>query len=432
MPSTTLLKSTRRLATDVASVTPVPADKYVPAVYDEAMTLEATDIYVPSRIPSTHPLHEPQMLTAARREEFRRMAKESRQAKHAAMSGTGPKSLHQIYAPRLDPNSLMPQREQSGLVSLSLFSGGGGLDLGFERAGFTHSASYEWLDFAGDTLEANRPEWNVHKGDSGDVRGVDWTPYRRQIDVLHGGPPCQPFSMAGKQRGALDPRDMWPEFVRAVKTVKPRAFVGENVAALSTSRFADYVDQVIVNPLASEYSIQKVTLFAHEFGVPQLRKRIFFIGFRTKRDAAAWKPPAASHYRPGSEAMVGLRPTMGIREALGLPDIGRDELSPTIRSGLSGPRHTTSIINSVSAQKRFRALEIWGSGVAATREAAQAFVAKHDDYRLSVPEVGIVQGFPEDWKFSGATYMQLGQIGNAVPPALGYAVASSVASVLAK
>lgn len=429
MQSLNLLKPTAKQGPGNGAV---PADKSLSAVYDKAMTLEATDIYVPSRIPSTHPLHEPQMLTAARREEFRRMARDSRQAKHAAMSGTGPKSLHPIYTPRLDPNSLMPKLEQSGLVSLSLFSGGGGLDLGFERAGFHHSASYEWLEFAGDTLEANRPEWNVFKGAAGDVRGVDWSAYRGQVDVLHGGPPCQPFSMAGKQRGALDPRDMWPEFVRAVKTVKPRAFVGENVAALSTARFADYVEQVILKPLASEYAIQKVTLFAHEFGVPQLRKRIFFVGFKTKRDAAAWAPPLASHYRPGHEPVEDRRPTMGIREALGLPDIGRDELSPTIRSGLSGPRHTTSIINSVSAQKRFRALEIWGSGVAATREAAQAFVAKHDDYRLSVPEVGIVQGFPEDWTFSGATYMQLGQIGNAVPPALGYAVASSVASVLAR
>ena len=394
--------------------------------------MELIDEYVPSKIPSTHPLHEPQLLTAARREEFRQMAKDPPAAKQSAMLGEATASIHPIYSPRLDPNELMPLVTPLGLTSLSLFSGGGGLDLGFERAGFTHSASYEWLDDAGRTLEMNRPDWEVHRGEDGDVQGVDWKRFKNEVDVLHGGPPCQPFSMAGKQRGALDPRDMWPEFVRAVKTIKPRAFVGENVAALSTARFADYVEQVILSPLSASYHIQQVTLFAHEFGVPQLRKRIFFVGFRRKADAAAWQRPAATHYRPGGEPVEGLAPTMGIREALGLPDTGYDDLSPTIRSGLSGPRHTTSILNSVSAQRRFRALQIWGSGVAATREAAQAFVAKHDDYRLSVPEVGLLQAFPEDWKFSGATYMQLGQIGNAVPPALGYAVASSVASVLAR
>ena len=360
------------------------------------------------------------------------MAQASRAAKMAALEGLGVKSIHPIYTPRLDPNVLMPFKGNSGLTSLSLFSGGGGLDLGFERAGYTHSASYEWLKEAGATLELNRPTWEVHKGTDGDVRGVDWRRFKGEIDVLHGGPPCQPFSMAGKQRGALDPRDMWPEFVRAVKTVKPRVFVGENVAALSTARFAEYVDQVILSPLANQYTIHQVTLHAHEFGVPQLRKRIFFIGFRRKADAALWQRPTATHCRPGTLPSDDIAQCMGIREALGLPDIGHDELSPTIRSGLSGPRHTTSILNSVSAAKRLRALGIWGSGVAATREAAQAFVAKHNDYRLSVPEVGILQGFPEEWKFVGATYMQLGQIGNAVPPALGYAVASSIAAVLAR
>ncbi|PTT62744.1 DNA (cytosine-5-)-methyltransferase, partial [Arthrobacter sp. HMWF013] len=254
----------------------------------------------------------------------------------------------------------MPLVEPRGLTSLSLFSGGGGLDLGFERAGFTHLASYEWMDDAGKTLELNRPNWEVHRGEAGDVQAVDWRRFKGQVDVLHGGPPCQPFSMAGKQRGALDPRDMWPEFVRAVKTIKPRTFVGENVAALSTARFAEYVEQIILSPLSAEYHIQRVTLHAHEFGVPQLRKRIFFVGFRRKADARNWTRPAATHYRPGTKPVEGLAPTMGIRQALGLPDVGIDDLSPTIRSGLSGPRHTTSIVNSVAAAKRFRALQIWG------------------------------------------------------------------------
>jgi len=121
---------------------------------------------------------------------------------------------------------------------------------------------------------------------------------------------------------------------------------------------------------------------------------------------------------------------MGMRQALGLPDIGFDDLSPTIRSTLTGPRHTTSILNSVSARQRFERLQIWPNGVASSREQAHRFVTPNGHFRLSVPDVALIQGFPDDWPWVGATYMTLGQIGNAVPPPLAYAVASSVAKAI--
>jgi len=320
-------------------------------------------------------------------------------------------------------------RNAVGLSTLSLFSGGGGLDLGFERAGFEHEGAWEILEDAGTTLRVARPDWNVYSGSNGDVRGVDWRGYRTNVDLIHGGPPCQPFSNAGKQRGATDPRDMWPEFVRAVLQIKPEAFVAENVAALANTTFSTYVDETIMQPLSKHYEIHRVILHAHEFGVPQVRKRVIFFGFKSKRAARRWSAPAPTFARSASH---GLPKVMGLREALGLPDSGFDDVSPTIRSGLSGPRHTTSILNSVSAQRRFSELGIWPNGVAPTREAARAFVAKNGHFRLSVQDVGLIQGFPEDWEFSGATYMKLGQIGNAVPPPLGYVIARSVAEALAK
>jgi DNA (cytosine-5)-methyltransferase 1 len=109
---------------------------------------------------------------------------------------------------RLNPDDLMPQVAPNGLVALSLFAGGGGLDLGFERAGFEHEAAIEILDICGDTLRLNRPAWDVRSGQvAGDVRSTEFTPFRG-VDVVHGGPPCQPFSIAGKQEGANDPRNM--------------------------------------------------------------------------------------------------------------------------------------------------------------------------------------------------------------------------------
>lgn len=316
------------------------------------------------------------------------------------------------------------------MTALSLFSGGGGLDLGFERAGFAHVGSWEWLSAAGETLRANRPDWDVHSGADGDVRSVDWRRFRGDVTVLHGGPPCQPFSNAGKQRGATDPRDMWPEFVRAVTEISPDAFVAENVAALGTTRFSDYVDQTILAPLSVKYHIARFVIQAHEVGVPQSRRRLIFVGFKRKRDFDRWSLPAPRFRRANSAGDLPVTP--GVRWSLGLPDTGFDDIAPTIRSGLSGPRNTTSVLSSVSAQRRFEALGIWPNGVAASREAARAFVAKNGDFRMAVPDVALIQGFPASWTFTGATYMQLGQIGNAVAPPVGYEIASSVADALRK
>jgi DNA (cytosine-5)-methyltransferase 1 len=377
---------------------------------------------VPSRIPSTSPYHEPWELTAEERQAFREMAQRSRAAKLAAVRGDGPPPIHPINAPSLDVTTLMPMQDPNSFRALSLFSGGGGLDLGFHRAGFEHVASYEIMEAAAATLVKAHPEWSIFGGAEGDAREVDWRSFRGQVDLVHGGPPCQPFSSAGRQRGELDDRDMWPEFVRAVTEIRPRAFVGENVPALASSKFATYVNDAITAPLELGrfgYTVRPIVLHAAGFGVPQIRRRIFFVGFRSRRTAARWKPPQPRDV-----------PAMGMREALGLPDIGYDDLSPTIRSSLTGPRHTTSILSSVSARRKFERLEVWPNGVASTREAAHRFVAPNGHFRLSVPDVALLQGFPDDWPWVGAAYMALGQIGNAVPPPMAYAVAVSVAQAL--
>lgn len=226
---------------------------------------------------------------------------------------------------------------------------------------------------------------------------------------------------------------MWPEFVRAVRTCRPRAFVGENVPALAGAKFSGYVRQTIVGPLSDDYTITMLVLRAQDFGVPQVRRRVFFVGFRAARDARRYVPPAPTHaWAPDGDVPAGLGRCVGVRGALGLDSIGHDDLAPTIRSTLSGPRHTTSILNSVSAQRRFEAMRVWPNGVAPTREEASGFPAENHHFRLSVPDVALLQGFPDDWPFVGATYMRLGQIGNAVPPPLAYAVATSVLSALAR
>ena len=393
------------------------------------------------------PWHQGWDITEEEREIYKKRSQASSRAKAQALRGEGPKPIHPINVPRLNPEHLMPQLAGNGLRSLSLFSGGGGLDLGFDRAGFTHVASYDTLADAGVTLHNVRPQWNVFAGVAGDVTKVDWRQYRRSVDIIQGGPPCQPFSVAGRQKGKEDSRDMFPEFVRAVLEIEPIAFVAENVTALVGKKFSHYVRDVIEYPLSQQYKLAKFILTAPSFGIPQIRKRVFFVGFRDEKIAAKYQPPLlthSSHHLPTTKSASpvqldlfslldrtdNLQACMGVREALGLPDIGFDALSPTIRSSLTGPRHTTSVLSSVSAQKVWEKLQIWPNGVAPNREQARLFVPENSHFRLSVLDCAILQGFPDSWPIYGAVYMALGQIGNAVPPPMAYRVATSVAQAL--
>lgn len=390
---------------------------------------------VPSRIPTTGGHHQPWMLTAQERAVYRERSTRSRLAKAAALRGEGPTPLHPVNTPVLHPEELMPLRQRNGLHTLSLFSGGGGLDLGFDRAGFEHRASYEILSDAARTLAKAEGGWEVYGGEAGDVTTVDWRKrWKGKVQLVHGGPPCQPFSSAGRQAGASDSRDMFPEFVRAVLETSADSFVAENVPALASAKFAQYVRANIIGPLSSSYRIRRIELRAEHFGVPQVRRRVMFIGFKSAKAAKGFQPPTPTHiWGPStlnSELTNGPLPCMGLRGSLGLPDIGYDDLSPTIRSGLTGPRHTTSILNSTAAKRVFDRLQVWPNGVARTREAARAFVPENGHFRLAIPDVALLQGFPEWWPFEGATYMVLGQIGNAVPPPVAYAVATAVASAL--
>ncbi len=395
---------------------------------------------------STSSPHQGWNITEAQREIYRQRSKASSRAKKQALNGEGQKPIHSINIPNLNPEKLMPQMPKNRWRTLSLFSGGGGLDLGFDRAGFTHISSYDILAEAGNTLRNLRPDWQIFSGEKGNVKKVDWRSYNGSVDIIHGGPPCQPFSVAGRQKGKDDNRDMFPEFIRAVLEIEPLIFVAENVTALVSKKFSKYVEEVIESPLFPHYKLRKFILNAPDFGIPQIRKRVFFVGFRDGKYLAKYQPPQPTHYwhhlsknqstKPiqlnlfdNYETLEKLQRCMGTREALGLPNIGFDGLSPTLRSGLTGPRHTTSILSSVSAQKAWEKLHIWPNGVAENREKANLFVAKNSHFRLSVPDCGIIQGFPESWQFSGAVYQALGQIGNAVPPPMGYQIAVSIAQV---
>lgn len=372
----------------------------------------------------------PYDITEEQRDRYRATSIRSRQRKQELLRDhmetiAGSSEL----GPRLDPNDLMPESDNNGLTCLSLFSGGGGLDLGFERAGFAHLASVEILDICGETLAANRPKWDVRSGPhAGDVRSIPFATFRG-VDVVHGGPPCQPFSIAGKQEGAQDPRNMWPDFVRCVLQTRPRAFVAENVPGMLDQKFESLVRRHIVGPLEGQYALFKFKLSADDFGVPQARRRVFFVGFRAARDAARWVQPEPTH-GDGGTLFKSLLPRNTARRSLGLTEIGFDAVAPTLRSGFTGPRKTTGVVNSKASLKIWGDLRIWPNGVQLTHSIARAYPPENGHFRLSVPDCALLQGFPGDWSFKGAVYQALGQIGNSVCPPVAYVVARSVARAL--
>ena len=373
------------------------------------------------------------ILTEEKREEYRKISKESRLAKSAATKGLLD-IVHKENTPCLNISSLMPQLENNGLRTLSLFSGGGGLDLGFDRAGYEHIASYELIPICEETFKINRPNWKIYTGlDNGDVTKVDWRKYSNRVDIIHGGPPCQPFSIAGEQKGINDDRNMWGEFTRAVNSIKPKAFIAENVLGLLNPKFDGFVKYYILDEL-KDYHIVKFEMNAANYGVPQIRRRVFFVGFKNKKDFKKFNIPKPTHHNGFSKTLdlfsMELPQVFGVRKALGLSDIGYDNLSPTIRSGFTGKRNTTSILNSSAGQESWAKMEIWPNGVQKDRSKASSFPAKNKHFRLSVDDVALLQGFPEDWKFAGAVYQQLGQIGNSVAPPVAYNVAVEVSKAL--
>ena len=371
----------------------------------------------------------PYDISEDKRQWYRDVSTRSRLRKQAARNGELEHCRQGVNVPTLRAERLMPKQKPAGLRALSLFSGGGGLDLAFDRSGYEHVGSFDILDICGATLRRSRPDWQVFSGPEGDITRVHWSPYYGSVDVVHGGPPCQPFSIAGMRNGGADDRDMWPAFISAILAIKPAAFVAENVPGLLNPRFRRYVDEVILTPLAARYHIVKFRLHAPDFGVPQSRKRVIFVGFASKTDALSFRVPQPTH-SVREDLLSAENHTLGARAALGLGDIGYDSFAPTLRSGFTGPRKTTSVLNSKASQAAWERLRIWPNGVQKSREAATMFPPENGHFRLSVQDCAVLQGFPEDWVFEGAAYQVLGQIGNSVCPPVGYAIARAVSKAL--
>lgn len=163
------------------------------------------------------------------------------------------------------------------LTSIEICAGAGGQALGLAMAGFSHIALVEYEKDYCDALKRNRPEWNVICKDVKEFSGIE---YRGKVDLLAGGVPCPPFSVAGKQLGSEDERDLFPEAIRLIDEIQPRAVMLENVRGLLDTVFDDYRESILSKIRNLGYDVQIKLLNANDYGVPQLRPRVIIVGIK--------------------------------------------------------------------------------------------------------------------------------------------------------
>ena len=306
------------------------------------------------------------------------------------------------------------------LFCIELCAGGGGQALGLEQAGFQHQCAIELDSHSCDTLRQNRPHWNVVQAD---IKEVDGAPFKG-IELIAGGLPCPPFSVAGKQLGEADERDLFPTAIRLIDEARPLALLIENVRGLLTSRFAEYRSSIQRSLREMGYRSDWRLLNVSDLGVSQYRRRAILVAIQNSA-AHLFDWPLHSGTRP---------PTVGEKlfdqiASRGWPLAAEwrsqaSDLAPTIVGG--SHKHGGPDLGPTRARRAWAALGVDGRGV------ADEPPGPHSGYmpRLTIPMVARIQGFPDDWTFCGTKTSAYKQVGNAFPPPASLAVGRNIISAL--
>lgn len=373
--------------------------------------------------------------------------------------------------------------------SVEMFTGCGGLALGLARAGFEHDLMVEWNEDAVATVKYNRRRriqhvrhWPIEKLD---VRGIDWQRFAGRLDLVAGGPPCQPFSIGGKHRGNDDARDMWPEAIRAVRETMPRSFLFENVRGLTRDAFADYLRWIVAHlrrpamvrlegedhvahakrleaaETPASYDVIVVRVNAADFGAAQKRHRVIIAGVRRDLEVAL-PPPAQTHSRErllwdqwvtgaywerhgmtvpcddaiaasdlplvrrlrAQEAPPAGKPWVTVRDAiagLGEPNGERNHVSQD--GARVYPGHTGSPLDQPA-----KALKAGDHGVPG---GENMMVCDDGSVRyFTTREAARLQGLPDTYLFPRSWTESMRQLGNAVPAQLSEAVGHWMTGIL--
>lgn len=309
---------------------------------------------------------------------------------------------------------------QRPLTCVEICAGAGGQALGLAMAGFVHVALVEYeVDYC-KVLKDNRPEWNVI---CADVRDFDGRPYKG-VDLLAGGVPCPPFSVAGKQLGKDDERDLFPEAIRLIKEIQPRAVMLENVRGFLDSGFNEYRTYILNSIRELGYETQIKLLNASNFGVPQLRPRVVIVGIRNDQ-AGAFSYPNED---PDSAPTVGkiLYDLMAENGWIGAKDWAAkaNKIAPTLVGG--SKKHGGPDLGPTRARNAWAGLGVDGKGIA--NEAPEPDFEGMP--RLTSRMMARIQGFPDTWTFGKRKTVACRMIGNAFPPPVAQAVGKEIKECL--
>ncbi len=335
--------------------------------------------------------------------------------------------------------------EESG-NAVSLYTGAGGMDIGFYRAGFNIIWANDIDKYATETYKNLFPNHEVRTGSLLDQK----LPDSKNVDLVIGGPPCQGFSVAGK----MDPNDprsqhVW-NFMGVVEKLRPRAFVMENVKALAlNSRWSNLINNLEKESIKLGYKTKLLLLNAAHFGVPQLRERMFLVGVRegnielpkpitknkylTLRETISQLPDygqsgnsgiCTAKITPAKNPILRKSPYAGMLfNGQGRP-LNLNMPALTLPASMGGNRtpiiDQEQLINGMLEPWVVRYHKLLMNGGAPLKEVPESL------RRLTIEEAAVIQTFPKDMEFKGTSTNRFKQIGNAVPPELAFHVAKSL------
>lgn len=318
-------------------------------------------------------------------------------------------------------NNKHPFSFQTMYKSLEICAGAGGQALGLEMAGFEHVALVEYEKDYCECLKRNRPEWNVI---CKDVCLFDGKPYRGIVDLLSGGVPCPPFSIAGKQLGSQDERDLFPQMLRLVGEINPRVVMIENVKGLLSPVFDGYRKQILEELASLGYSVHIKLLNASDYGVPQLRPRVIIIGVRKDiHDGFAYPEKISDSTLSVGECLYDIMSAKGWKQAEGWKKAA-NKIAPTLVGG--SKKHGGPDLGPTRARKAWAELGVDGRGVA--NEAPDENFEGMP--RLTSRMLARLQGFPDDWDFGKRKTVACRMIGNAFPPPVAMHVGMQIKKLL--
>lgn len=298
------------------------------------------------------------------------------------------------------------------LTSVEICAGAGGQALGLAMAGFQHLALVEYEKDYCEVLKSNRPDWNVICADVHDFDGI---PYKG-VDLFAGGVPCPPFSVAGKQLGKDDERDLFPEAIRLIREIEPKAVMLENVRGFLSAQFDEYRKSILSAIRDLGYAVHIELLNASDFGVPQLRPRVVIVGIRNDiTDTFSYPVPTLENTPNVGQTLKEMMAKNGWEKADEWA-ANANAIAPTIVGG--SKKHGGPDLGPVRARKAWAQLGVDGSGVA-NEAPAKGFEGMP---KLTKEMIAKIQGFPDNWFFGKKKTHACRMIGNAFPPPVACAV----------